>query len=143
MQRLIDLRDGSIKTVPGSKGALGGWFTGADSFIAAGGDQSKFVRFDQRTGKWSDVLTSPDKFVSWETSPDGKYFFYSTGGANPTIYRMRLSDNRVEAVVSIHNFQGAGDAANEPALSVSPDNSVLVTRDVGTEEVYAISIKWP
>jgi serine/threonine protein kinase len=36
-----------------------------------------------KTQKWSDILTSPDKFVNWLTSPDGKYFHYSTGGRRP------------------------------------------------------------
>jgi len=143
IEQFIDLRDGSVKPVPDSKGTLGGWFTGPDSFIAINGDQSKFVRFDLKTGKWSDVVSSPDKFVNWETSPDRKYFYYSTGGNNPMIYRLRLSDNRVEPVVSVKNFHGVGDTDSGPGLSVTPDGSVLVTRNVGTQEVYAISVKWP
>ena len=27
--------------------------------------------------------------------------------------------------------------------AAGPDNSILVTRDAGTQEVYAISVKWP
>jgi hypothetical protein len=26
---------------------------------------------------------------------------------------------------------------------VTPDGSVLVTRDVGTQEIYALNVKWP
>jgi serine/threonine protein kinase len=143
VQRFIDVRDGSIKPVPDSKDTIGGWFTGPDSFIAVSGDQSKFVRFDMKSQKWSDVVTNPDKFVNWETSPDLRYFVYSTGGQNPTIYRLRLADNKIEPVVNIKNFHGVGDAGSGPGLSAAPDGSVLVTRNVGTEEVYAISVKWP
>jgi len=28
-------------------------------------------------------------------------------------------------------------------VGVTPDGSVLVTRDVGTQEIYALSVKWP
>jgi len=28
-------------------------------------------------------------------------------------------------------------------LSVGTDDSPVVTRDIGTQEVYAISVKWP
>jgi hypothetical protein len=129
--------------VPDSKGTLGGWFVSPDSFIALNSDQSKFIRFDLKTGKRSEVASNPDKFVNWETSPDDKYFYYSTGGSNPTVYRLRLSDNKVEPVVSTKTFRGIGDIGAGPGLAVAPDGSVIVTHNVGTEEVYAISVKWP
>jgi hypothetical protein len=100
------------------------------------------VRYDFRTQKWSDILTSPDKFVNWEMSPDGKYFYYSTGGNNPTVFRMRMADDAVEQVVSLRNVRLVDEPVSGPKLNVTPDNSVLVLRDIGTEEVYALSVQW-
>jgi len=28
-------------------------------------------------------------------------------------------------------------------ISVAPDGSAIFTRDVGTQEIYALSLKWP
>jgi hypothetical protein len=100
------------------------------------------VCYDFKTQKWSDLVTNPDKFVNWETSPDSKYFYYSTGGNNPTVFRVRLVDDVVEQVVSLNNLRMVNDPEGGPKLNVTPDNSVLVLRDIGTEEVYALSVKW-
>jgi eukaryotic-like serine/threonine-protein kinase len=140
--RIVDVRNGNVSLVPDSKDTLGPWFATQDTLIATGNDQSKLVRYNFRTKKWSDLVTSPDKFVNWLTSPDWKYFYYATGGSNPTVFRMRLADDVVEQVVSLKNIRMVNDPLNGPKLNVTPDNSVLVLRDIGTEEVYALSVKW-
>jgi eukaryotic-like serine/threonine-protein kinase len=139
--RLIDVHNGNVTMVPGSKDTLGPWYATQDTLIATASDQSKLVRYNFKTQKWSDILTSPDKFVNWLTSPDGKYFYYSTGGSDPTVFRLRLADDAVEEIVKLKNVRLVNDLAG-PKLNVTPDNSVLVLRDIGTEEVYALSVNW-
>jgi len=141
--RVIDLRDGSVSDVPDSQGTLGPWFASQETLIATRNDQSKFVRYDFKTRKWSDLVASPEKFVNWETSPDFKYFIYSTGGNNPTAFRIRLPDGKPETLASLKDFRVLDAEDTGPSLSVAPDDSILVTRDIGTQEVYAISVKWP
>jgi serine/threonine protein kinase len=140
--RLIDLRDGSISDIPDSQGTLGPWFAAQDSLIATTNDQSRFARYDFKTRKWSEILTSSEKFVNWEVSPDLKYFIYSTGGNNPTAFRMRLPDGKPETLVGFKHFRVLNDDTG-PSMAVAPDDSILVTRDIGTQEVYAITVKWP
>lgn len=125
--------------MPDSREKIGPWFVASDKMIAVTQDQSKFQIFDLKTQKWSDIISSPGQFTTWETSPDGKYFLYAAGGNDPKIFRMKLSDHSVEEVTSLKNFASVGD----PALSVSPDDSAVLTRNVGTQEVYALTIKWP
>lgn len=143
--RIVDLHSGSVSIVPNSRGMLGPWFATQDTLIAASEDQSKFMLFDFKTSKWSTLIANPDKFVNWEVSPDGKYFFYQTGGNDPRIFRMRLADRKVEEVASLKNFRPVDDpyGGGNTQLSVAPDYSALVTRDIGTQEVYAVSVKWP
>ena len=62
---------------------------------------------------------------------------------NPKIFRMRLADHAVEEVASLKNLHVVDDPYAGPELSVGPDNSAVVTRDIGTEEVYALSVNWP
>jgi len=140
--RLIDVRNGNVTLVPDSKDTLGPWYATQDTLIAIASDQSKLVRYNFKTQKWSDILTSPDKFVNWLTSPDRKYFYYSTGGSDPTVFRLRLTDDAVEEVVKLKNIRLVNDLDVGPKLNVTPDNSVLVLRDIGTEEVYALSVNW-
>lgn len=141
--RVIDVRDGSFTEIPDSDDALGAWFGSQDTLIATRDDQSKFATYSFKTQKWSDLVSSPERFVNWATTPDFKYFIYSTGGNNPTAYRIRLPDGKPEALVSLKDFRVVDDSETGPSLYTAPDGSVLVTRDIGTQEVYAISIKWP
>jgi len=122
---------------------IGPWFATQDTLIAAASGSSKFVLFDFKTRKWTDLIASPDRFVNWEGSPDGKYFLYSTGGNNPTFFRMRLADHAVEEITGRKNLSVVDDPYMGTQVSVGSDNSAVVTRDIGTEEVYAISVKWP
>ncbi len=137
--RIIDVRTGLISVLPDSQGKIGPWFVAQDAVIAALQDSSKLQRFDFKTQKWSDIITSPGQFRNWETSPDGKYFFYGTGGNDPKIFRMRLADRAVEEVTNLKGFA----AVDYPTLSVSPDDFPVLTRNTGTQEICALSVKWP
>jgi len=142
--RIVDLRTGGASVLPDSQGTLGPWFVAQDALIATAADQSKLVLFNLKTRKWSDLISSRIPLVNWESSPDGKYFFYATGGNDPKIFRMRVVDHVVEEVASLKNLGTVNDPYTGSAqLSVSPDNSPVTTRDVGTQEVYAITVKWP
>jgi len=138
---IIDLRNGKTSELSDPEGALGPWFTSQDTVVALSQDQNKFRQFDFRSGKWSDLITSKDKFVNWIISPDGKYFFYSTGGKDPRVFRMRLADRSVEEVARLNEIRSVEDPFIGVKLNVAPDNSPLLTRDVGTQEVYSISLK--
>lgn len=94
--KIVDLRNGAVSVIPDSQGMLGPWFASQDTLIATSDDQSKFVLYDFKTRKRTDLIASPDRFVNWEVSPDGKYFFYQTGGNDPKILRMKLADRAVE-----------------------------------------------
>lgn len=142
--RIYNIRTGEVSTVPDSKNTLGPWFAAQDTLIAPMSDQSRLVMFDVKTGKRTDVLTSPDKFANWEMSPDGSYFFYQTAGNDPRIFRMRVKDRKVEEVASLKDFRPVQDPyIGNTQLNVAPDNSPVLTRDIGTQEVYALTVKWP
>jgi len=142
--RIFDLRSGTLSTVPDSRDKIGPWFITPQTLIATSDGQSKLALFDFRTKKWTDLTSSPDKFVNWEVSPDLKYLLYQTGGNHPKIFRMRLSDRAAEEVASLNNFRGVGDPyQGSTQLGVAPDNSPLLTRDIGTEEIYEILVSWP
>jgi eukaryotic-like serine/threonine-protein kinase len=141
--RIIDVRTRSASVVPDSQGTMGSWFATQDSLIAATEDQSKLLLFDFNTKKWTDLITVPDKLVSWVITPDRKYLVYATGGNDARIFRMRLTNHRVEDVASLKNLRAVDDPFEGVQVSVGPDNLPLMTRDIGTQEVYAICVKWP
>ena len=138
---ILDLRSGKVSELPDPGGSIGPWFASQDTVIAASRDQSKFLQFDFRTGKWSELISSPDKVVNWIVSPDLRYFFYSTGGNDPRIFRMKIGEHSVEEVAHLNEIRGVEDPYIGPKMNVTPDNSPLLTRDVGSQEVYSIGLK--
>ena len=141
--RIIDLRSGNVAVVPDSQGTVGPWFVSQDTLVAATPDQTKFRIFDFRTKRWSDLATNPDTFPAWAVPVDGKYLYCTTAGVDPKVLRIRIADHAVETIASLKNLRAVDDPYGGPVIDVAPDGSVLFTRDVGTQEVYALTVKWP
>jgi hypothetical protein len=81
--------------------------------------------------------------VNWAHSPDYQYVYYTTGGAEPQALRIRLADRKVETIASLKDLRRALGPDANTQISVAPDGSAIFTRDVGTQEIYALTLKWP
>jgi hypothetical protein len=80
--------------------------------------------------------------VYWMISPDGKYLYFATGGADPKAERIRFADQQVETITSLKDLQRVVMDEESP-INVTPDGSPIFPRDPGAEEIYALNIKWP
>ena len=49
----------------------------------------------------------------------------------------------VETVASLKGLRRVVDVNVGTEINVAPDGSALFTRDVGTQEIYALDVKWP
>jgi serine/threonine protein kinase/Tol biopolymer transport system component len=141
--RLMDLRTGSISVVPGSQGKLGSHFVSQNELVAATEDTAKFALFDLRTEKWSELFATADTFRAWKESPDGRYLYFATAGKDPKIVRIHFADHRVETIMNLKDVRPIDDSIEGQVVDATPDNSVIFTRDVGTQEIYALQLKWP
>ena len=127
--------------VPSSEGKGGGTWVGQDG-LAAGEAFTKLLYFDFKSQKWSELLSG--NFVNWCVSQDGKYLYFTTGGAEPQAKRVRLSEGKVETITSLTSLRRVVDAVEGGTqIGVAPDGSIVFTRDIGTQEIYALNIKWP
>jgi hypothetical protein len=69
---------------------------------------------------------------------------YTTGGAEPEALRIRLVDHKVETITSLKDLRRVADwEDNNTQVSVAPNGSAVFTRDTGTQEIYALTVKWP
>jgi hypothetical protein len=105
------------------------------------------LTFDFKTQKWSELVKAPP--YHWAISVDGKYFYWMvrhdssvSGVEDPRILRIRLSDRKVETIASLKNFRPAEDEVFGDWLGVAPDGSPLLTRDIGTAEIYDLNVRW-
>jgi hypothetical protein len=60
--------------------------------------------------------------------------------------RVRLGENQAQPVASLKDFDFAMFIQSNGAdvwISFAPDGSPLLTRDTGSQEIYALTVKWP
>ena len=99
-----------------------------------------FVTFDFTTQKWSHLVYGP--FDHWMSSPDGDYLYYTTGNVDPKVMRIRFSDHKLEEITSLKNVGRIEDEVTQSWLGVTPEGDPLLTRDIGTDEIYDITLHW-
>jgi hypothetical protein len=113
-----------------------------DTIVAANEHFTKLVTFDFKTQKWSDLVAG--NFVNWAVSPDDRYLYFTTGGPEPKAERIRFADHHVEAITSLINLRRVVDPVEKATqIDVAPDGSPVFTRDIGTQEIYALNVRWP
>ena len=140
--QIFDLRSGKMSVVPSSEGIGGGMWITQDAIVAAAFRRTKFLTFDFKTQKWSDLVEG--NFGNWYVSPDRKYFYFTTGGTEPKIQRLRFADRQVETIASLKGLRRVEDSALfSTQINVAPDGSPVSTRDIGSQEIYALTVKWP
>jgi len=142
--QFLDLRSGKRSIVPDSQDLVGAQWVSANTLVAGSRNSAKLEIFDVRTQKWSDLVSGkvPGSVVNWAHSPDYQYVYYTTGGVEPKAMRIRLADHKVETVASLKELRRALGPDGNTQISVAPDGSPIFTRDIGTQEVYALSVKW-
>ena len=143
--QLFDLRTGKRSVVPGSQGFYTVRWVADDLLVAITEDSKKLMIFDLKTQKWSDLVsaTLPGYMVNVEHSPDYKYVYYTTGGPGPMAFRVRLADRQLETITSLKSLPLAVGPGLNTQFGVAADGSPVFARDIGTQEIYALSVKWP
>jgi Tol biopolymer transport system component len=138
---LLDMRTHQVSTVQGSEGLwLPRWSPDGRYIAAFTTDLKSLMVFDFKIHEWVE-WTKAVSFNKRAWSRDGKYFYFDTmGGSDPAFYRLRVSDHRVERLVSKTDLgrQAAGDW-----FGLAPDDSLLALRDIGTQEIYALDWEAP
>jgi len=102
----------------------------------------KLVLYDFSTGKWQSFVNHTTGYPTW--SADSRCVTYTDPFTNDLpVYRTCLADRKP---VLITNLTAAGHLAEGHFgwwTGSAPDGSILALRDISTEEIYALDVKWP
>jgi Tol biopolymer transport system component len=133
--RLFDLKTDQLSSLPDSKGLYSPRWSPDGNYIAAiTADSQTLVLFDFRTQKWAEMAKRPMGYPSW--SRDSRYVYFDAPGRAPAFYRVRVSDHKLERLFSLANLPRTG---TDQWTGLGPDDSPLLLRDVGSEEIYALT----
>ena len=136
---LVDLRTHEISTLSGSEGLFSPRWSPDGRYIAGIPITADSLRLcELATRKWTELAKLPMGYPSW--SRDSRYIYFDTAGADAAFYRVRVSDRKMERLVSLKSVRRTGTAE---WTGLAPDDSPLLLRDIGTEEVYALDWQAP
>ncbi|HTW58352.1 MAG TPA: protein kinase [Terriglobales bacterium] len=140
---ILDLATHQVTNLPGSQGLYSPRWSPDGRYISAFSSDSKTVLlFDFQTQKWTPLATGSLSWLNW--SHDSRYVYVLDYSEKDAVVRIPIadrkddkrSDARIEQVVDLKNLVTAGRYG--AALALTPDDSPLLLRDTGAQDVYSV-----
>ncbi len=137
--RLFDLKTSQRSSLPGSEGFWAPrWSSDGRYVIALTGDSKKLMIYDFKSRKWSG-LAAMQNVSNPVWSRDGRYvYFDSHEVADPAIYRVDRAERKIEKIVTLKDFRLT--FLVQPTMTLAPDDSPVLLRDTGINEIYALDL---
>jgi eukaryotic-like serine/threonine-protein kinase len=139
--QIFDLRTRKKSSVPGAENIWGPYWPTQDMLVAgtdAPNGQSKYLSFDFKTQKWTDLFTA--KIENTAMSPDNKYLYFTTGSPEFELRRFRFDDHKIELITNVKDLPQLRYGYTQ--INAAPDGSIVFTRDISTQEIYALHVRW-
>jgi eukaryotic-like serine/threonine-protein kinase len=144
--RILDLKTHQATLLPDSVGHwVPRWSPTGRFILAMTNDARKLLLFDVTARTWTELVqlsTGAIGYPQWSHNEEYAYFL----GANRSalwdhVYRVRISDHKVEEVVNLKDFRQAPGWGNW--MGLDPDDSPMLVRDAGTQDIHALMLQLP
>jgi Tol biopolymer transport system component len=143
--QLADVKSHTASILPGSDGLFSPRWSPDGRYLAAIGVQgsTNLVLYDFRAKHWSDWFTETNNITYLEWSSDSQYLSWGNfGTAQPACRRIKVGEHQAHdlfAIRDLHRYVGIlGSWSGE-----APDGSRIFTRDLSTQDVYALDMDLP
>lgn len=88
-----------------------------------------------------DLATTQGGSFKW--SADSNYIYFDNGfGADPSVFRVHVPDGKIEKLVQLNDLRRVVTPWNA-WLGLTPQGDILLMRDTGSQEVYALDFETP
>ena len=134
---VLDRKTHQISRLPGSEGLYSPrWSPDGRYIVAMPLDQQGLMLFDFKTQKWS-LLAKVNRagYPCWSANAQHVYFLLG-GSEESGVMRVRVTDGRIEQVISLMGFQQTGYFGFY--LGLAPDDSPLLLKDTGAQDIVAL-----
>jgi Tol biopolymer transport system component len=137
---VLDVASRQVSDLPDSQGLYSPRWSPDGRYISAfSADSMKLLLFDSQTRKWSELASGSLGWLNW--SHDGQYVYVLDNRGKDAIVRIRISDRKTEQVADLKDFATTGRYGG--CLALTPDDSPLLLRDTGTQDVYSVDWETP
>jgi Tol biopolymer transport system component len=150
---IVDLRTHALSKVSGSEELwLPRWSRDGRHILALSRAQDRIMLFDFNTQKWAElakigvgypIADIGDPGPEWSRHGDYIYFYAATSvaGQPAGIFRIGVRDSKLEQLGTLKDFRLPPYWA--ASMSLAPDDSPLLLRDTGTQDIYALDWEGP
>jgi len=133
--KIVDVQTGEVSPVTGSEKMFSPrWSPDGRYLVALTGDSSHLMLFDFEEQKWREIGKGTLSWINW--SRDSQYVYTKDLIGVGWVERIRVKDGTAQKVKDLQDFVGTGVAGG--SVSVAADDSPLMLRDRGTQDVYAL-----
>ena len=137
--RVLDLDTRQVTTVSGSDGLFAPRWSPDGKYLAAGTDDELHLKiFDFKTHQWSE-LAPKGNVESWEWSKDSRYLYFRRVKGDPGLFRVSVKGGGVEKICDLKGWHDAGWFGEY--MGLDPTDAPLLLRDVGSEDIYALTLE--
>lgn len=136
---LLDINSRQVSALPGAeKLSSPRWSPDGRYILALQSDFRNLMIYDFTTRQWEELVTMrAGGYPSW--SRDSKYVYFSDESA---IFRVGVLNRRVEPWVSLKDLRLASGMSGI-WMGLTPDDSPMVLRDIGIQDIYALEWQTP
>jgi len=131
----LDTRQDTI--IPGSVGLFEPRWSPDGRYLAAADFDNQLKVVDLKTGKWLE-LTQRGIADCPEWSGDGEFIYFRRVSGDTGLFRIRISGGRAEKVVDLKDWHDAGWFGRY--MGLDPTDAPLLLRDIGSEDIYALTL---
>jgi len=136
--QILDVNSHAVSTVPDSKGLFSPrWSPDGRYIVALPYHSRSLMLFDVAAQKWTEIAKMTMGFPNWSKNSDYVYFLHEED--QPSVMRVRIRDHKVELIADLKKFRQAGFF--NVWLGMTPDDSPILLRDVGTQEIYSLDFQ--
>jgi Tol biopolymer transport system component/predicted Ser/Thr protein kinase len=139
--RILDLASRQVTTVPGSSATFSSRWSPDGRYIAVLSRDSNFLKvFDMETQRWSVLVEEPAgggiEYPSW--SKDSRWIYFTSGRDVPGVYRIPIAAGKEELIADLKDW---------PItmwwgwMGLDPDDAPMVVHDVGSQDIYALTLE--
>jgi eukaryotic-like serine/threonine-protein kinase len=132
---ILDVKTRQITTLPDSDGLFSPrWSPDGKYLVALPSDSSGMELFDFKTKKWMMLVKGIVGYLSW--SRDSRFVYYDT--LTQAVVRVAVPSGKIEQIASLKGVRLTGVYGSWSGLT--PDDSPLILKDAGSQEI--VSMKW-
>ena len=138
--RVLDLTSHKVSNLPESQGLFSPRWSPDGLYITAfSSDSRRLLLFNSQTQKWSELANGSFSWLNW--SHDGQYVYVLDYREKDAVVRIRIRDRAIERVADLGNLVTAGRYGG--SLALTPEDSPLLLRDTGSQDVYSVDWQSP